>query len=151
MLKALHSSAFKENIMPIRLLVLLILGISACKARKPVSQIKDEAGRNQPRLESGPSIPTQARSLFDLAMHRTSNPAGKDNVPFPFESLDKYLGSVTSVDRDLNGENKKTSALLIPVGRSLQRFASEPDFFRFPRIVLSPTSWFDASSGVRFL
>lgn len=61
----------------------------------------------------GAQLPPEGRSLFDFVI---SLP-----VPFPFEAL---LARIAGLD-----------AVLIPLGRSLQRAAAAPDYFRYPRVV----------------
>ncbi len=51
-------------------------------------------------------------------------------VPFPFSSLMKMI--------ERHSPHPKT--VLIPLGRSLQRTASAPDFFAFPRVVVATDS-----------
>lgn len=65
--------------------------------------------------DPGPSLPPAGRSLFDHLFAR-------DGVPFPFAEL---------LDRiETRSPLKK---VLIPLGRSLQRNAADPEFFRYPR------------------
>ncbi|MFO1141704.1 MAG: hypothetical protein U1E59_04815 [Amaricoccus sp.] len=60
-----------------------------------------------------------------------------DGLPYPFEHLlDRLRATV-------GAENVATA--LIPLGRSLQRFAAAPDYFASPRIVVAVTG--DAASG----
>lgn len=76
--------------------------------------------------DPGPSLPPAGRSLFD---HLT---AGK--VPFPFPAL------LTEIEARLgrrSGEPSPLKAVLIPLGRSLQRNAAAPEFFRYPRVVVA--------------
>jgi hypothetical protein len=70
-------------------------------------------------------LPPVGRSLFDRLIARGNG----YEVPFPFEVL---LNRV----REAAGSNA-VRALLIPRGRSLQRHAAAPDFFRFPRAVVA--------------
>ena len=60
-----------------------------------------------------------------------------DGLPYPFETLlDRLRARV-------GAENVATA--LIPLGRSLQRFAAAPDYFTSPRIVVAVTG--DAAAG----
>lgn len=75
----------------------------------------------------GPDRPVAGVSLFDEVT--------AEGVPFPFEAL------VHRIERALGCmPGRCTSAVLIPFGRSLQRTAAAPDFFRHPRVVLAVTS-----------
>jgi cytochrome c5 len=72
-------------------------------------------------------LPPRGHSRFDELI-------GADPVPFPFTRLLKRL------DRQLvrePGGLAPLKAVLIPLGRSLQRGAGAPDFFRFPRVVVA--------------
>ena len=68
--------------------------------------------------QPGPNIPPTGRSLFDYLV--------RDAVPFPFTALTARVNTQLAV--------------LIPLGRSLQRNAAKPDFFRFPRAVIAADS-----------
>ena len=68
----------------------------------------------------GPDLPPLGHSLFDVLV--------ADPVPFPFsrllDSINERIGPLVEPRR-----------ILIPLGRSLQRSAGAPDFFRYPRAV----------------
>lgn len=70
----------------------------------------------------GPDLPPAGRSLFDHLFAR-------DGVPFPFAAL---LARVE--------ERASLKKILIPLGRSLQRNAADPEFFRYPRAVAAVDS-----------
>ena len=68
----------------------------------------------------GPDLPPAGQSLFDSL---TSDP-----LPFPFPKLlDQIVARI--------GEPVRYQRVLIPLGRSLQRSAGAPDFFRYPRAI----------------
>lgn len=76
----------------------------------------------------GPDLPPTGQSLFDSL---TTDP-----LPFPFPKLlDQIVASI--------GEPVPYERVLIPLGRSLQRSAGAPDFFRYPRAIAA----FDNSSN----
>ncbi len=78
-----------------------------------------------------PSLPTAGRSLFDIVTIDTRTERPVYDIPFPFEALMTRLrqrGALAA--RDLK-------VVLIPAGRSLQRAAAAPEFFRFPRVVVA--------------
>ena len=77
----------------------------------------------------GPDLPPSGRSLFDLLTITD----GRQQVPYPFERLIERLAS--HADRDAAYLGRPVKAVLIPLGRSLQRAAAAPDFFASPRIV----------------
>ena len=60
-----------------------------------------------------------------------------DGLPFPFEAVLDQL-------REAAGPENVATAL-IPLGRSLQRYAAHPDYFASPRIVVAVTG--DSSAG----
>jgi hypothetical protein len=70
--------------------------------------------------DPGPNLPPAGRSLFDHLFAR-------EGVPFPFSTL------LARVEERLGGRSLKK--VLIPLGRSLQRNAADPEFFRYPRAV----------------
>ena len=81
----------------------------------------------------GADLPPVGRSLFDyLVSERTSK---SYRVPFPLSALIDRVREHLS-QREYNGG---TRVVLIPMGRSLQRTAAAPDFFKYPRIVLAVT------------
>ncbi|HWM90931.1 MAG TPA: hypothetical protein VN493_09205 [Thermoanaerobaculia bacterium] len=74
--------------------------------------------------DPGPNLPPAGRSLFDfLTAHE-----GAQRVPFPFSDL------LAGIEGRLGVRLKK---VLIPLGRSLQRNAADPEFFRYPRAVVA--------------
>lgn len=70
-------------------------------------------------------LPPVGRSRFDELI-------GAGPVPFPFSSL---LARLRSQLRPDPSGLPTVKTVLIPLGRSLQRVAGAPDFFRFPRVV----------------
>ena len=83
----------------------------------------------------GPDVPPVGRSLFD---HLVTERTGADKtyrVPFPFSALVDRIQARLGQQEYLGG----TRVAMIPMGRSLQRSAAAPDFFKFPRIVFAVT------------
>ncbi len=70
-------------------------------------------------------LPPVGRSRFDQFI-------GDRPVPFPFSRLIARLRAQAAPQQ---GGLYPVKAVLIPLGRSLQRAAGAPDFFRFPRAV----------------
>ena len=79
--------------------------------------------------DPGAQLPPEGRSLFD---HLVSD-GGKYSVPYPFESLVARIESRCG----MRSHDACVDAVLIPAGRSLQRAAAAPDFFRHPRVVVA--------------
>ena len=71
------------------------------------------------------------RSLFDYLFVKQSGETSEYHIPFPFEnltdSLEGYLQATTT---------RPLQKVLIPLGRSLQRNAASPYFFKYPRAVV---------------
>ncbi len=68
----------------------------------------------------GPDLPPAGHSLFDTLV--------ADPVPFPFSRLLESINAKV-------GRRAEPRRVLIPLGRSLQRSAGAPEFFRYPRAV----------------
>lgn len=75
--------------------------------------------------DPGPQLPPAGRSLFDELF---ATPGGYD-IPYPFERL------LEAVNRRIAPATARTA--LIPLGRSLQRYAAHPDYFQSPRLVVA--------------
>lgn len=87
-------------------------------------------------LASGPDIPTYGRSLFDTVLAGvpgSTNSALK--VPFPFSALLAQIR--TELQRESASDSELFNAVLIPIGRSLQRNTAAPDYFHSPRVVVA--------------
>jgi len=70
-------------------------------------------------------LPPAGRSRFDQLI-------GSQPVPYPFSRLASTINRQMQTDA---GGLPPLKVTLIPLGRSLQRDAGAPDFFRFPRVV----------------
>jgi hypothetical protein len=75
----------------------------------------------------GPNLPPTGRSLLDFV--------AADGMPFPFAALVRKIEARSGC---VPGACVK--AVLIPLGRSLQRTAAAPDFFRYPRVIVAVTA-----------
>lgn len=85
--------------------------------------------------DPGPNVPPVGRSLFDhLTMVDDGNGKKRQEIPFPFSKLMASIQGKLRPEAQTPGYGLK--GVLIPLGRSLQRSASAPDFFRFPRTVI---------------
>jgi len=81
----------------------------------------------------GPMLPPAGRSLFDFVVMREEAGRKAYDVPYPLAALVRRIEGYLS--RSADGPPLKM--VLIPRGRSLQRDAARPDFFRFPRAVVA--------------
>lgn len=86
----------------------------------------------------GDHLPPVGGSLFDALFAGTRDGRVTHMLPFPFEKL------LARVDAQLIGDPASllppAKRVLIPLGRSLQRTAAAPDYFRFPRVVVGVDS-----------
>ena len=83
----------------------------------------------------GPDVPPVGRSLFDHLVTERVGSSKTYRVPFPFSALVDRIQATLGQQEFMGG----TRVALIPMGRSLQRSAAAPDFFKFPRIVFAVT------------
>lgn len=79
----------------------------------------------------GEQLPSVGRSLFDYLVSEEKNGQREYIVPFPYTAL------IQKIEQRLHGGDAapQVKQVLIPLGRSLQRNAAAPDFFKFPRVV----------------
>jgi hypothetical protein len=104
---------------------MLVLPAAALAAEGPVWAVDPAA--------AGPDAPPAGRSLFDFVTTRAVGGRPVQDVPFPFERL------VTLVAERAGCAEREpcVKQVLIPLGRSLQRIAGAPDFFKHPRVVVA--------------
>jgi hypothetical protein len=70
--------------------------------------------------------------MFDRLFMRDDEGARHYEIPYPFDALIRYFEK--QID---NGDRHAVPHILIPRGRSLQREAAAPDYFRFPRSIIT--------------
>jgi len=87
---------------------------------------------------AGDNLPPSGRSLFDQMFAVTRHGRSNIELPWPFEALLNRLDS--ELARDPNSPLPPAKRVLIPLGRSLQRTAAAPDYFAFPRVVVTVDS-----------
>ena len=82
-----------------------------------------------------PSLPPVGRSLFDFLVSET-RPDGTSVqvIPYPFAALRARIAQRLAAP---DGSAAAPKAVLVPLGRSLQRLAAAPDFFKHPRAVVA--------------
>ena len=83
----------------------------------------------------GPDLPPVGRSLFDHLITERTEGSRTYRVPFPLSALIERV-QARLAQREYSGG---TRVVMIPMGRSLQRVAAAPDFFKYPRIVFAVT------------
>jgi hypothetical protein len=77
----------------------------------------------------GPDVAPVGQSRFDQLFLQ---PDGRYKIPYPFERLIEALEN-----RLDNGDNPAVRQVLVPIGRSLQRESPAPDYFHFPRNIIT--------------
>jgi hypothetical protein len=82
---------------------------------------------------AGNDLPARGRSLFDYLVTDEGTAGPGQVVPFPFAALLQRIESRIASEPRAN----LPTAVLIPLGRSLQRTAAAPEFFAFPRAVVA--------------
>ncbi len=85
----------------------------------------------------GDMLPGAGQSLFDDLVKS----GGNYDLPYPFERL------TAAIERANGGTRPR--AVLIPMGRSLQRLAADPDYFASPRVVVGVDA--AGAKAVRYL
>lgn len=81
-----------------------------------------------------PKVTLSTKSQFDKLFRLEKNGKFNYDIPFPFTALTQRIAS------NLVSGNSKTQPLLqvlIPLGRSLQRYAADPEYFRYPRVIVA--------------
>jgi|GEM_PF-1773815 len=130
-----------------RTLGIVILGCIVfvqCRPRNE-SEFKAAANENTNTVfdyrVAGPNLPPSGRSLFDklFADPGFEGEAKKVRVPYPFSKI---------IER-INASGYPVAGVMIPKGRSLQRNAAKPDFFKFPRVVVTALPAEEKSPAVR--
>jgi hypothetical protein len=109
----------------VRLIVLGLLASSALAEPLPAPVLAVDP--DQP----GPDLPPVGRSLFDFLTMREEDGRLVQVVPFPFSDL------LDQIEARIGAPEPSLEKVLIPLGRSLQRNAANPDFFEFPRAVVA--------------
>lgn len=89
-----------------------------------------EAAIENAATDLGADLPPVGRSVFDWVVH---DQAGKLDVPYPLTALRQRLEAASGT---------VMGVAIIPMGRSLQKLASMPQFFQRPRVVLAMTAGF---------
>lgn len=85
--------------------------------------------------EPGPDVPPVGRSVFDLLFTTNEDGEARYDIPFPFAAL---LDAIEKrIPTPPNAPLQPLKTTLVPLGRSLQRNAASPEFFRYPRVVVA--------------
>jgi hypothetical protein len=109
---------------------LILLGLLAGSAAHADDQAPAPVLAADPE-EPGPSLPPVGRSLFDFLTMKEADSRTVQVVPFPFTAL------LEQIETEVGLSEPSLKEVLIPLGRSLQRNAANPDFFAFPRAVVA--------------
>ena len=73
-------------------------------------------------------------SKFDLLFGQRANGTVTYDIPFPFTALTQRIAAHLAPDE---GKPSALLQVLIPLGRSLQRDAAEPEYFKYPRVIVA--------------
>lgn len=94
--------------------------------------------------EPGTNLPPVGRSLFDFLITKEVNGKKVYDIPFPFPTL------LARIESHLYPKQTQPALkrLLIPVNRSLQRRASNGEYFTYPRAVLAVDTETDSTLGL---
>ncbi len=83
--------------------------------------------------QAGQDLPPTGRSLFDFVATREVDGRRIYDIPYPFELFTARVAARAGCDSDA----RCIKAVLIPLGRSLQRTAAAPEYFKYPRAVIA--------------
>ena len=94
--------------------------------------------------EPGTNLPPVGRSLFDFLITKEVNGKKVYDIPLPLSY------SVARIESHLHPKQTQPALkrLLIPVNRSLQRRASDGEYFTYPRAVLAVDTETDSTLGL---
>jgi mono/diheme cytochrome c family protein len=115
------------------------LSMAAANAEPPsvarsASEYADEATWSIDPALPGADLPPVGRSAFDFLLARRMGANAPATVPFPFSTLLRQVSDTLAHDAR---EPSPIRAVLIPLGRSLQRTAAAHHYFESPRIVVA--------------
>ena len=113
------------------LILLGLLAAGAAHADDPATPPAPAAVLAVDPDEPGPDLPPRGRSLFDFVTMQEEGGRAVQVVPFPFKAL------LAKIEAEVSDPSPSLKKVLIPLGRSLQRNAANPDFFAFPRAVVA--------------
>ncbi|MBI3897762.1 MAG: hypothetical protein HY308_05615 [Gammaproteobacteria bacterium] len=89
---------------------------------------------------AGTDLPPAGRSLFDVIASNNVDRQSAYDIPFPLSALLKRIENKTGCrPAAISSASSCLKAVLIPLGRSLQRTTAAPDFFTYPRVVVAVT------------
>src|SRR5690348_18166866 len=91
-------------------------------ARDAVPEHADETTWSVDPARPGADLPPMGRSLFDFLLAQRAGANPTTAVPFPFSALLRRISDTTTPDA---AGRSSIRAVLIPLGRSLQRSRSE--------------------------
>jgi hypothetical protein len=107
--------------------VAALAALAACKPVATTGSLTNEVIDVATDGGVGPNLPPAGRSLFDHLVTVREDGEQHLRVPYPLPKLIDLINSKTT---------KPVVPALLPKGRSLQRLAANPDFFKHPRVVV---------------
>ena len=115
------------------------LGVSHANLKQevpdPVHDVAVPQVESSRAESSKDEYPRVGESLFDEIFLKRFADSTVYEIPFPFDNLVAKLESL--LGRSINGKQNSLSSVVLPVGRCINRYAASPDYFSYPRIVLS--------------
>ena len=116
----------------------LLMGVTGEAAKQTITPLPTipEATWAVDPTEPGNDLPQTGYSLFDRLFSVEREGRAIHEIPFPFTELVKAL-EVKIANED---SVQRVKQVLIPLGRSLQRHAAAPDYFKYPRVVVAVDS-----------
>ncbi|MFC3551595.1 hypothetical protein ACFOLC_11305 [Lysobacter cavernae] len=108
----------------------LALLVAACRPTAETPQPPQPRWAVNP-ARTGPDRPPLGHSLFDSISRHEQDGRYVQDIPFPFDALLRRIDERAGCD----AAAPCSRAVLIPLGRSLQRLTASPDFFAHPRVV----------------
>jgi len=103
-------------------------------ARDAAPEHADETTWSVDPARPGADLPPMGRSLFDFLLAQRAGANPTTAVPFPFSALLRRISDTTT---PAAAERSSIRAVLIPLGRSLQRSAAAHHYFESPRVVVA--------------
>ena len=89
----------------------------------------------------------RGESLFDELFLSSVDHSAQYEIPYPFDDLVLKLGRLLGTS--VNGDANHVSSVLIPLGRCFNRQAASPEYFKYPRIVVSSGTEDNSSANLQ--
>ena len=91
-------------------------------------------GNGDEPVDHSPSV---GQSVFDK-LFRSARKSGEYSIPYPFSRVASSLEEKLGIS--INGDANSMKSVFVPLGRCINRYAGQPDYFRYPRLVVAVDS-----------